>query len=317
MRKKILLGIYPLIGIYSFAFYSNNVAELNSKVIMDKGKQYMRFGVLSSLLERAGSTKSSQNIELYVGDGQFNGDRDFSGYKNSSTGFTMGTTSQFNGIKTDENRSNWITGVSFGYIDSEIKYAERAQKEDLRTLGVNAYLGYFKNNYFTMGYMGAGFSRAKISGKTQNREDINFGVESGKIFHLGERQYVYPYIGLDFDGYFLSNYEIGGYRYKKNIEAQGTGGVGVTYFIDYTKYLFKFNGRWNSPMDRNKRYEAITPEGEKIKLGRFNLEGDSLTLSAMAGYYIDEDLLLSLEVLGVYTENYDETVYGVKLSYTF
>ncbi|MGL6101168.1 MAG: hypothetical protein ACRC0G_16280, partial [Fusobacteriaceae bacterium] len=63
MRKKILMGIYPFIGICSFAFYSNNIAELNSKVVTDKGKQYMRFGILSSMLERAGRSKSTQNIE--------------------------------------------------------------------------------------------------------------------------------------------------------------------------------------------------------------------------------------------------------------
>lgn len=317
MRKKILLGIFPLIGIYSFAFYSNNVAELNSKVVTDKGKQYMRYGILSSMLERAGTSKSSQNLELYGGSGKFQGDNSYSEYKNDSVGFTMGTTSQFNEIKTDDLHSKWIAGVSFGYIDSEVEYGERDKKEDIGTMGVNGYLGYFQNGYFTMGYIGAGYSKAKISGKSQNREDVNFGIESGKIFHMGEREYLYPYLGLDFNGYFLSDYEIDGYRYKKGNETQGTAGAGVTYFIDYTKYLLKFNARWSSPLDSDKRYEAISSTGERVTLGKFNLEGNSLTLSAMGGYYIEEDLLLSLEILGVYAENYRETVYGVKLSYTF
>lgn len=317
MRKKILLGIYPLIGIYCFAFYSNNVAELNSKVVTDKGKQYMRFGILSSMLGRAGNSKSSQNLELYGGSGKFNGDKTYSEYKTNSTGFTMGTTSQFNEIKYENFKSKWITGVSFGYIDSEVDYEERGKKEDIGTIGVNGYLGYYRNGYFTMGYLGAGYSRAKISGKSQDREDVNFGIESGKIFRTGDRQYLYPYLGLDFNGYFLSNYEIDGYEYKKGNEAQGTVGAGVTYFIDYTKYLFKFNARWSSPLDSDKRYEAVDSSGNSVRLEKFNLEGNSLVLSAMGGYYIAEDLLLSLEILGVYAEDYRETVYGMKLSYTF
>ncbi|MGL4403738.1 MAG: autotransporter outer membrane beta-barrel domain-containing protein [Fusobacteriaceae bacterium] len=317
MRKKILLSLYPLIGICTFAFYSNNTAELNSKVVTEKGKQYMRLGILSSMLARAGTSRSTQNIEVYGGDGKFSGDGTYSGYDTRSEGFTIGTTSQFRNIKTDVVDSKWITGVSFGYIDSEVDYQEKSKKEEIGTIGVNAYLGYFRNNYFTMGYLGIGFSRAEILGKSQHREDVNFGIESGKIFHLGERQYIYPYLGLDFNGYLLSNYEIEDYEYKKGNEAQGTAGAGITYFIDYTKYLFKFNARWSSPLNENKKYEVINSSGDKMKLGKFNLEGDTLTLSALSGYYIAEDLLISLEVLGVYGKNYRETVYGMKLSYTF
>ncbi|MGL4945936.1 MAG: autotransporter outer membrane beta-barrel domain-containing protein, partial [Fusobacteriaceae bacterium] len=275
MRKKFLLGLYPLIGIYAFAFYSNNVAELNSKVVTDKGKQYMRLGILSSLLARAGTTRSTQNIEIYGGNGEFSGDSTYSGYDTKSAGFTIGTTSQFRILKTEEIDSRWITGVSLGYINSDVDYNERSKKEDIRTLGINAYLGYFRNNYFTMGYLGTGISRAEISGKSQHREDVNFGIESGKIFHLGERQYIYPYLGLDFNGYLLSNYEIEDYEYEKGAEAQGTAGGGVTYFIDYTKYLFKFNARWSSPLNENKKYEVIDSSGNKIKLEKFNLEGDT------------------------------------------
>ncbi|MGL4980404.1 MAG: autotransporter outer membrane beta-barrel domain-containing protein, partial [Fusobacteriaceae bacterium] len=296
---------------------SNNIAELNSKIVTDKGKQYMRFGILSSMLERAGRSTSTQNIELYGGEGRFLGDNGYSGYDFKTAGVTIGTTSQFKVIKTDNLNSRWIAGVSFGYLKSEAKYEERVKKEKIDTIGVNSYLGYFRNNYFTMGYLGAGISRAKILSENQNREDVNFGVESGKIFNLGDRHYIYPYIGLDFNGYLLSDYEIEGFKYKKGNEAQGTSGVGVTYFIDSTKYLFKFNGRWASPFNSNKKYEVMTPSGEKVNLGKFNLEGDSLTLSAMGGYYIAEDLLLSLEVLGVYAKDYRETVYGMKLSYTF
>lgn len=321
MRKKLLLGLLAALGVSSAAsdlYYANNVAELNSKIITEKGKQYMRFGILASHLERAGVSKSSQSIEVFGGDGRFDGDRTYSGYSTKLRGIAISTTSQFNKIERENYTSKWITGVSFGYINSDVDYERRDTDEQIDTIGVNAYLGYNFNDYLAQGYIGAGFSKADVGHEEHRREDLNFGLEGGKIFKLSDRSYLYPYLGFDFTGYFLSDYEIEGWKYKKNNELNGNVIAGATYFMDFTKWLVKLHLKWSSPLDTDEEYTVIKAgAGKEEQLARFEIEGDVLTLNGMVGYYIEEDMLLSLEVMGVFNKDYHESVYGIKLNYTF
>lgn len=322
MRKRIIFGIFAALGVSALAYqnspyYANNVAELNSKIITEKGKQYMRFGILGSHLDRAGVSRSSQNIEMFGGIGKFDGENNYSPYDADHKGFVIGTTSQFNRIDRENFHSKWITGVSFGYINSEVDYEMRSTDEEIDTWGVNAYLGYNRNDYLVMGFLGAGLSKADVEDEDHRREDLNFGIEGGKIFQIGERAYLYPYVGFDFSGYFLSDYEIEGLKYKKNDELSSNVAVGATYFADFTKWLVKLHLKWSSALGNDEEISVTRRDGTREELSRFNIEGDAVTLNGMLGYYLAEDMLLSLEVMGVFSENYRENVFGLKLNYTF
>ncbi|MGL5056726.1 MAG: autotransporter domain-containing protein [Fusobacteriaceae bacterium] len=311
MRKNVLMVGLSVLSLSSYGMLqSNNVAEINNNFIKEKGREYIRQGIMSDFQNRAGATKSNQYIEGVLGNGKYNGTGDYSKYKTDTKGIVIGTTSEFN----KEEESSWITGVNFGYLTSDVNYDSIERKDKAENISTNAYLGYRDKNLLSFGYAGIGINKKKTNNFSEDKKNLNLGLEVGKIYSFSDRKYLYPYIGLDYSLFFLDDKDVGNLKYEKDIYNYGVGGVGISYFADYTKWQFKINARLNS--------EIFSSESGKVNFlnksyDSFELEGRNLTVSFRVGYYLAEDILLTLETLGVYNEDYRDVVYGLRISHNF
>lgn len=329
MNKKILLGALLAINFttYSFMLQENNLAELSSDLILEKGRQYMRKGEVSSFIQRTGVTNSTQYLELVGGNGAFQGSENYSEYDSSSFGVVMGTTSSFG----EKERSGWITGVSAGYIVAKANY-EKSYSDKMKTLGINAFLGYEKNSYFLMGYLSGSISDDTKYVGERNKNTIGTGLEFGKYFKIFEkaatiplvgvffdRAYIYPYVGIDYYRYFFEDAKF----YNVNLGEEAYGGpranFGASYYLDYTRFYVKLDARWNQNLfDQNNSVAAVNTDTLEIsEVDAFVFNDDAFTMGVSTGYYVAEDLLLSLEITGLYTQLYNDTVYSVRVGYTF
>lgn len=316
LRKNILISFFVTMGLVSLSadYQGNNIAELNSNFITEKGRQYMRQGIVSSYLDRAGTSKSTQNIEIFLGEGKADGNNTYSAYKNKNKGFLIGTTSEFNKTEKD----SWITGVTFGYINSKINYNDFSNNERVRTLGVNSYIGYLKDDYLGMATLGGGLSIAKNGTENYDRNNINLGIEGGRFFNVFSRSYLYPYIGFGYGQYFLKGYKNEkNMKYNKNNYGALNFNTGLSYYVDFTKFIFKSDLRWTKILNSIKDREVIDFNGDRLEIEQYQDNDDQLTVVFDVGYYIEEDLLLTLEVSGIYTADYRDLIFGMKIGYTF
>ncbi|MGL4688332.1 MAG: autotransporter outer membrane beta-barrel domain-containing protein, partial [Fusobacteriaceae bacterium] len=295
-------------------YQGNNITELNSNFIAEKGKQYIRQGIVSSYLDRAGTSKSTQNIEVFLGEGKADGNGGYSSYRNKNKGFIIGTTSEFN--TTEE--GSFITGGTFGYINSKINYNDFVNDEKVRTLGANSFIGYLRNDYFSMATLGWGISTAKNGTENYDRNNINLGVEGGRFFNIFQRSYLYPYLGFGYGQYFQKGYKNEkNMKYDKNNYDTLNFNTGLSYYADFTKFIFKSDIRWTKILNSIDAREVLDSNGTLLQIDNYQTKDDQLTLTSELGYYIAEDLLISLEVISVYAVDYRDLIFGVKVGYTF
>lgn len=321
MRKKILTAIFSLVAVtsYSFQYQGDNVSTINSNFVTEKGKDYMRKGVLSSYLYRSGSTSSTQKIELYSGTGENEGSQDYLPYDTKSKGFLIGTTSQFNAT----HNTAWMTGVSFGYIYSNLDFNEGVRDENIHTIGVNAYISYLRNTNVYMAYLGTGLSSVKNGLDNTDKNDVKVGIEAGRVYDFGNRNYFYPYIGIEGSRYFMDDYysknsginDIAYYRQSKRGLVKLI--IGTNYTIDRAKYFIEGNLKaTQNIIGENPEYSVKLNE---IKMNLEELNTGKLTgiAEVKLGYYWAEDLLYTLEVSYHKNKNYKDLITGVRVSYSF
>ncbi|MGL5051902.1 MAG: autotransporter domain-containing protein, partial [Fusobacteriaceae bacterium] len=179
MRKNVLMVGLSVLSLSSYGMLqSNNVAEINNNFIKEKGREYIRQGIMSDFQNRAGATKSNQYIEGVLGNGKYNGTGDYSKYKTDTKGIVIGTTSEFN----KEEESSWITGVNFGYLTSDVNYDSIERKDKAENISTNAYLGYRDKNLLSFGYAGIGINKKKTNNFSEDKKNLNLGLEVGKIY---------------------------------------------------------------------------------------------------------------------------------------
>lgn len=321
MRKKILLTTFSIIAMasYSFQYQGENVSAINSNFVTEKGKDYMRKGVLSSYLYRSGSTSSTQKIEIYSGMGENDGNHDYLSYDTKSKGFILGTTSQFNAT----HNTAWMTGVSFGYIHSNLDFNEGMRDENIHTIGVNAYIAYLRNTYVYMAYLGTGLSSVKNGLDNADKDDVKIGIEAGSVYSFGNRNYFYPYIGIEGSRYFMDDYysknpginDVAYYRQSKRGLVKLI--IGTNYTIDRAKYFIEGNLKVaQNIIGENPQY-SVELNGTKVNLEELNTGKLTGIAELKLGYYWAEDLLYTLEVSYHQNKNYRDLITGFRVSYSF
>lgn len=294
---------------YSNNFKNNNLNEINSYYITEKGKSYMRKDLVSSEDNKFGLSGSLQNIEYVNGTNEFHKNSDYRGYSAKTQGFVTGTSSEFN----TTGNSMWLTGVSFGYLRSEIDYDEDFGKDDAETLGVNAYLGYNKNDYMLITYIGGALGDNDKSG---DKDNLLVGIEGGKFFTICKKNKLYPYVSLEGSRVYSDNYSYSNVSYDKTIENYTKFNLGLDYDIKFEKIELKLFGKYTDVLNDDNEM-TVEENGLKREISTFDSYKDGVSFGGTLAYYIEKDLYVALDIFTATTDDTDDFITSFRLGHIF
>lgn len=314
MNKKILLTLlFSMISLGAFGGTNElqtNISEINGKIISQRGMEQFRESIIFKKMDRRGYSGSSQYLEG-IGELKSNYDRDDhnTDYSSKTKGFLTGTNSTF------LEYPNLITGISMGYVKSNIDYDDSvSSSQKVRTYGLNAYLAYNYNNWFFIGRAGYDESRnvlksQGISNIVYRTKNYSLGAEAGYFYEVGERSLLYPYVGLGWNQYTTKGHN----GIEDNNDRVGSSNIGLTYSKEFMeKFLFTGNVQWN--YDFTDRKDLRTSSG---KLDVLETSRDSGVISAGLGYYLQEDLLITIKYLAFANKNYYHDMVVLGLTHNF
>jgi hypothetical protein len=318
MKKNYIVGVmWLLFSIITQAqILNNNLDVIDSDIINEKGKNYIREGLLSEVLDREkGISGSEQHIESFYGEGNTDGGNNFSGFNSSTKGIVIGTTSLLK--KSDKTpQRKYITGVSLGYLESKIKYKNPDQSDKMKTMGGNIYFAVLNDRNVAFTHLGYSHSTAKDGVGRQDRNNLSVGTELGRVYPLNKNTFIYPYISLEYCGSFREKDSKKNYWYEKESINIGRGNIGFYYVYDKNKVRLslntKYTGEISNGMDKN-----IYSWNSIENLGTQKKDNEYITSSLSLGYYLSKDMLLSLEVTGRYSKRSENTIYGLKIAHIF
>ena len=229
----------------------NNMGEIHSKILSNRGKEQFRKNIIFKKFGRAGYSNSNQYLK-YIGELENSYDNSSSKYDVKTKGFMMGTNSNL--ISNPDTH----VGVSVGYLKSKMDYSDEDAR--VRTYGIDYYVGKNIDNWLIIGK--AGYTESKNSYETYRyrTKDYSLGAEGGYMYSLGEKAIIYPYISLDWNQYTMKAHN----NIKDNDDRVGSGALGITYAQEFgEKFLLTASGEWN--YDFPNRESIRLNNGEKIK----------------------------------------------------
>lgn len=279
----------------------NNMGEIHSKILSNRGKEQFRKNIIFKKFDRAGYSNSNQYLE-YIGELENSYDNSSSKYDVKTKGFMMGTNSNL------ISNPDIYVGVSVGYLKSKMNYSDEDAR--VRTYGIDYYVGKNIDNWLIIGK--AGYTESKNSYETYRyrTKDYSLGAEGGYMYSLGEKAIIYPYISLDWNQYTMKAHN----NIKDNDDRVGSGALGVTYAQEFReKFLLTASGEWN--YDFSNRESIRLNNGEKIKgleVGR-----DAGVFNIKLGYYLDPDFLVSLGYSSFWNREYYYDMFSLTLSHNF
>ena len=133
----------------------NNMGEIHSKILSNRGKEQFRKNIIFKKFGRAGYSNSNQYLE-YIGELENSYDNSSSKYDVKTKGFMMGTNSNL--ISNPDTH----VGVSVGYLKSKMDYSDEDAR--VRTYGIDYYVGKNIDNWLIIGK--AGYTESKNSYET-------------------------------------------------------------------------------------------------------------------------------------------------------
>lgn len=319
MKKNYIITVMLLfISVITQAQLKSNDLDIsNSEILNEKGKNYIREGLLNELLEqRNGATGSAQHIESFYGEGSLDSQNDFLGFKSNTKGIIIGTTSL---LKRNEDtpEKRYITGVSLGYLDSEIKYRNSNHKDKMKTIGGNIYFARLKNNNIAFTYFGYSHSTAKDGVGRQDRNNLNIGAEIGRAYVFNKNSFIYPYISIEYNGSFREKDSKENYYYEEGIVNIGRGNIGFYYVYDKNKFRVSLHTKYANEIVDGITNQNIYSWDNSEYLGRQKKDNDYILSSLSLGYYLSRDMLLSIETTGRYSKESEDIIYGLKIEHRF
>lgn len=279
----------------------NNMGEIHSKILSNRGKEQFRKNIIFKKFDRAGYSGSNQYLE-YLGELENSYDNSLSKYDVKTKGFMMGTNSNL------LSNPDTYVGVSVGYLKSKMNYNDEDAR--VRTYGIDYYVGKNIDNWLIIGK--AGYIESKNSYETYRyrTKDYSLGAEGGYMYSLGNKTILYPYISLDWNQYTMKTHN----NIKDNDERVGSGALGITYAQEFgEKFLLTASGEWN--YDFSNRESIRLNSGEKIKgleVGR-----DTGVFNIKLGYYLYPDFLVSLGYESFWNREYYYDMFSLTLSHNF
>lgn len=279
----------------------NNMGEIHSKILSNRGKEQFRKNIIFKKFDRAGYSGSNQFLE-YLGEIENSYNNGSNEYDVKTKGFMMGTNSNL------LSNPDTYVGVSFGYLKSKLDYNNEDAK--VRTYGIDYYVGKNIDNWLIIGK--AGYTESKNSYETYRyrTKDYSLGVEGGYMYSLGEKSILFPYVALDWNQYTTKAHN----NIKDNDERVGSGALGVSYNQEFgEKFLLTVSGEWN--YDFSNRESIRLTNGEKIKgleVGR-----DTGVFNVKLGYYLEKDFLISLGYSSFWNREYYYDMFSLTLTHNF
>ncbi len=279
----------------------NNMGEIHSKILSNRGKEQFRENVIFKKFNRAGYSNSNQYLE-YIGEIENSYDNSPMEYDVKTKGFMMGTNSN---LLSDP---NIFIGTSLGYLKSNLKYKNEDAK--VRTYGIDYYVGKNIGNLLLIGKFGYTESKNIYRDFKYRSKDYSLGVEGGYIYPLGEKSLLYPYISLDWNQYTIKGHG----DIKDNDDKVGSSALGVTYTQEFNnQFLLTLSGEWN--YDFSSREDIRLNNREKIsglEVGR-----DTGVFNAKLGYFIKPNFLVSLGYRSFWNRDYYYDMFSFTLSHNF
>ena len=280
----------------------NNMSEVHSKLLSNRGKEQFRKNIIFKKLDMSGYSGSNQYLE-FLGEIE----RDYHGtpldYDVKTKGFMMGTNSNL------KSNSDTYLGVNLGYLKSKLNY-EGDKNSKVRTYSIDYYLGKNIENWIVLGK--AGYSEGKnIYDSYKYREKIySLGVEGGYLYPLGEKGILYPYVAFDWNQYSMKAHN----QIKDNDERVGSSSLGISYNSKIGEKLFlTTSGEWS--YDFSNREDIRLENGSKIdnlELGR-----DTGIFNIKLGYLVQPDFLISIGYSSFLNSNYYYDMFSITLSHNF
>ncbi|MGL4402569.1 MAG: autotransporter domain-containing protein [Fusobacteriaceae bacterium] len=184
-KKFLLLGGLFASNLTYASFYGMEMDVKNSKNIRENGYGYARKSAYEP-------SRYFQNFEIYGenGDISFGEEGD---YKYKAKGITGGT---FGRVWRE-----WILGLGYGYVESEVESSEYSKK-NLESLGGNLYLT--RRSDFWSFTLSGGYTEGKnkvnyFGDKYNYKSEIySFGLELNSRYEHRKNYNVYPYLGFDY-----------------------------------------------------------------------------------------------------------------------
>lgn len=279
----------------------NNMGEIHSKILGNRGKEQFRKNIIFDKLDIAGYSNSNQYLE-YLGEIENSYDKDSMKYDVKTKAFMMGTNSNL------LSNPNIFIGTSLGYLKSNLEYKNENAK--VRTYGIDYYVGKNIDNLLLIGKFGYAESKNIYNSYKYRTKDYSLGVEGGYLYNINEKGILYPYIAFDWNQYTLKGHN----DIKDNNDRVGSGTLGISYSqMLNDKFLLTASSEW--VYDFSEREEIRLNNGEKIP----NLEvgRDTGIFNIKLGYFIKPNFLISLGYNSFLNKNYYYDMFSITLSHNF
>lgn len=299
--KKIGL-VFFLTFTTMFAQEFNNMGEIHSKILEDRGREQFRQNIISKKFGRNGYSNSNQYID-YIGELKSEYDNDSKNNYNSKTkGILLGTNSS---LLSD---TNTYLGVSLGYLKSNVEYQSYNSK--IRTYGIDYYFGKNFNNWIIFGNIGYTESKNIYPEYRYRTKTYSIGYETGYIFSITSDKILYPYFNASWSQYTIKAHN----NIKDNDDKLGSISLGINYTQELNdKFFVSLNTEWKKEVLA--REDIRLNNGNKIE--GLDIGKDTGIFDIKLGYYIKPNFLLGLGYKSFLNTNYYYDMFTLSFSHNF
>lgn len=265
----------------------NNVSELHSQILKNKGLESVRENILLNKVGIKGRSGSYQSLD-FLKNLHSNNEKDF---HSTGKGFLMSTNSNL------VSNENFYSGVTLGYEKNRLNYGDD-KLDKVRTYGVNYTFSYLYDGFLLSTGIGYDESKNITEGNFVSRDKIyNSLFELGKIYKI-EKSVFYPFLRVDFSQINKGKSKYNDYNKFYTVK----NSLGLYGSVLVNKFLFSFTGEWQHQLN-SRRFE---------KDKGLNFSKDVFFVEGKLGYFYKEDLLINFGYKGYLNKyyNYDMLEFG-------
>lgn len=301
--KKSLVFSFLLLQSLSFSQENlNNMSEIHSKILSNRGKEQFRKSIIFKKLDRAGYSGSNQYLE-YIGEIENKYESDNISFNSKIKGFSMGTNSNL------ISNPDVYLGVNLDYLKSKLEYDRENSK--VRTYGIDYYVGKNIDNWLIIGRAGYNESKNIYNNYKYRDKNYSLGVESGYFYSINKKSILYPYVAFDWNQYTIKAHN----NIKNSTEYIGSSTLGVSYTQEIKeKFLLTMSGEWIYDFT-NRSDIKLNDTNYRVK--SLDLGRDTGAFNIKLGYFLKPDFLIGVGYSSFLNKNYYYDMFSITLSHNF